>query len=121
MQALLGRHFIIHIFWVFGINGGNFVKTMLCLVNTHDSLSVVDDQIGSPTYTENLALLLCDMIATEKYGVYHVTNEGVCSWVDFAEAIFVAVGKQVQLQWAAARNTVQSPPDPKTPACPRKS
>lgn len=98
VQAMLEKYFIVRISWVFGINGGNFVKTMLRLAENHDSLRVVADQIGSPTYTADLAPLLCDMIVSEKYGVYHATNEGVCSWADFAEAIFAAAGKQVQVQ-----------------------
>ena len=68
---------------------------MLRLAETHDTLNVVCDQIGSPTYTADLAPLLCDMIVTEKYGTYHATNEGICSWADFAEAIFELAGKKV--------------------------
>ena len=82
------RHFIVRISWVFGINGKNFVKTMLKLAETKTELNVVCDQVGSPTYTYDLSKLLCDMIKTEKYGVYHATNENVCSWYEFAKAIF---------------------------------
>lgn len=82
------EHFITRISWVFGINGNNFIKTMLKLSENHDSLNVVADQIGSPTYTVDLAKLLVDMSDTEKYGTYHATNEGYCSWADFAEYIF---------------------------------
>lgn len=113
VQALLDRYFIVRISWVFGINGGNFVKTMLRLAETHDTLRVVDDQIGSPTYTADLAPLICDMIATEKYGVYHATNEGVCSWADFAEAIFAAAGKQVQVQRVSTEEYGAKAPRPK--------
>ena len=74
--------------WVFGINGKNFVKTMLRLAETHDNLTVVSDQIGSPTYTADLSGLLVDMVQVEKYGIYHATNEGVCSWYEFACEIF---------------------------------
>lgn len=81
------KHFIIRTSWVFGINGGNFVKTMLRLADTHDSLTVVDDQTGSPTYTPDLAKLICDMIKTEKYGTYHASNEGYCTWAQFAAEI----------------------------------
>lgn len=84
----LNRHFIIRISWVFGKNGGNFVKTMLRLGKEKQFLNVVSDQIGSPTYTVDLSILIADMIQTEKYGIYHATNEGVCSWFDFAEEIF---------------------------------
>ena len=80
--------FIVRISWVFGINGNNFVKTMIKLADTHNELNVVCDQIGSPTYTYDLSKLLCDMIETDKYGVYHATNENVCSWAEFAEEIF---------------------------------
>ena len=80
--------FIVRISWVFGKNGNNFIKTMLRLAETKTQLSVVCDQIGSPTYTYDLSKLLCDMIETEKYGTYHATNEGVCSWADFAKKIF---------------------------------
>ncbi len=80
--------FIIRISWVFGVNGNNFVKTMLKLGETHKELSIVNDQIGSPTYTRDLSQLLCDLIETKKYGVFHATNEGVCSWYEFAKEIF---------------------------------
>lgn len=82
------KHFIVRISWVFGINGNNFIKTMLKLSETKDELSVVCDQIGSPTYTYDLAKLLVDMISTDKYGTYHATNEDICSWYEFAKYIF---------------------------------
>ena len=84
----LDKYFIVRIAWVFGVNGKNFIKTMLSLAETRDSLTVVNDQIGSPTYTFDLAVLLVDMVETEKYGIYHATNEGLCSWYDFAVEIF---------------------------------
>lgn len=93
VSALLEKYFIVRIAWVFGLNGGNFIKTMLRLGKTHDSLRVVDDQIGTPTYTFDLARLLVDMIETEKYGYYHATNEGgYISWADFAKEIFKIAG-----------------------------
>ena len=95
VQSLLGQYFIVRISWVFSKNGNNFVKTILRLAETRTELNVVSDQIGSPTYTADLAPLLCDMVRTEKYGVYHATNEGTCSWSEFAEAIFELAGKQV--------------------------
>ncbi|WP_071433236.1 dTDP-4-dehydrorhamnose reductase [Angelakisella massiliensis] len=95
VRELLDRYYIVRISWVFGINGNNFVKTMLRLAETKTELNVVCDQIGSPTYTADLAPLLCDMIETEKYGIYHATNEGVCSWAEFAEEIFKIAGKRV--------------------------
>jgi dTDP-4-dehydrorhamnose reductase len=93
-QTIL-QHFIVRTSWVFGSNGNNFVKTMLNLAQRHDSLSVVSNQIGSPTYALDLAMLLCDMIETEKYGIYHATNEGICSWAEFAQEIFKQSGKSV--------------------------
>lgn len=95
VQSLLEKYFIVRISWVFGKNGNNFVKTMLRLAETKADLSVVCDQIGSPTYTADLAPLLCDMVQTERYGVYHATNEGTCAWSEFAEAIFELAGRQV--------------------------
>ena len=89
------KHYIIRISWVFGINGANFIKTMLRLSETRTELNVVCDQIGSPTYTADLAPLVCDMIGSGKYGVYHATNEGFCSWADFAKAIFAKAGKNI--------------------------
>lgn len=82
------QHFIIRISWVFGVNGNNFVKTMLRLGSERDSVTVVDDQIGSPTFTYDLAKLAVDMIQTKQYGTYHATNEGICSWYQFACEIF---------------------------------
>lgn len=83
----LSKYFIVRISWVFGLNGNNFVKTMLRLGEEKESLNVVCDQIGSPTYTADLAPLLCDMAQSKKYGIYHATNEGTCSWAEFATEI----------------------------------
>ena len=98
VASALERRFTVRISWVFGINGNNFVKTMLRLAETKKELSVVCDQIGSPTYTMDLARLLCDMSETEKYGVYHATNEGICSWYEFAEYIFEVAGLSVKVR-----------------------
>jgi len=95
VQELLTKFFVVRISWAFGINGNNFVKTMLRLSGTKERLSVVNDQIGSPTFTEDLAVLLVDMIQTEKYGIYHATNEGDCSWYEFACEIFRMAGKTI--------------------------
>lgn len=95
VQELLEKYFIVRISWVFGVNGKNFIKTMLKLAETYNALTVVDDQIGSPTYTADLARLLVDMVESDKYGVYHATNEGFCSWTDFAKEIFRQAGKDV--------------------------
>ena len=93
----LKKFFIVRIAWVFGVNGKNFIKTMLNLGKTRDSLTVVDDQIGSPTYTYDLARLLTDMVETDKYGRYHATNEGLCSWYEFACQIFKEAGMEVRV------------------------
>ena len=93
VKQFLAEYFIVRIAWVFGSSGNNFVKTMLRLGQTHDTLRVVNDQIGTPTYTFDLARLLVDMIQTEKYGTYHATNEGgYISWYDFACEIFRQAG-----------------------------
>ena len=92
------KHYIVRIAWVFGVNGKNFIKTMLKLAKTHDRITVVDDQIGTPTYTYDLAILLVDMLETDKYGKYHVTNEGgYISWYDFAKEIFRQAGVNVEV------------------------
>ena len=92
VTRLLDQYFIVRVSWVFGINGHNFVKTMLRLGQENESVSVVTDQIGSPTYAADLAVLLCDMIQTDRYGMYHATNEGECSWHTFASEIMKAAG-----------------------------
>ena len=90
--------FIVRISWVFGENGKNFIKTMLRLAETHEELSVVGDQIGAPTYTRDLARLLADMIETRKYGVYHATNEGTCSWAELAAEALRCAGKKTRVR-----------------------
>lgn len=95
---LLEKFFIVRIAWVFGLSGKNFIKTMLKLGQTHESLRVVCDQIGTPTYTLDLARLLVDMIETDKYGYYHATNEGgYISRTDFATAIFRQAGMNTKV------------------------
>lgn len=91
------KYFILRISWLFGINGNNFVKTMLRLSKTNKELNIVSDQVGSPTYTKDLARLICDMIVTKKYGTYHATNEGFCSRAEFAEKIFELAGIDVRV------------------------
>ena len=92
VEELVKKFFTVRIAWVFGVNGKNFIKTMLRIGKERGAASVVDDQIGSPTYTYDLARLLVDMIQTEKYGRYHATNEGLCSWYEFACEIFRQAG-----------------------------
>lgn len=87
VKESLDKYFIVRISWVFGVNGNNFIKTMIRLGKEKESLNVVCDQIGSPTYTADLAPLLCDMVISQKYGIYHATNEGFCSWSEFATEI----------------------------------
>ncbi len=91
------HHYIARTSWVFGIHGKNFVKTMLQLADTHPELNVVKDQVGSPTYTVDLARLLVDMSEEEKYGTYHATNEDYCSWAEFAKRIFAINGKETKV------------------------
>lgn len=97
VQNNLDKFFIIRIAWVFGVNGKNFIKTMLNLAKNHDTISVVNDQTGSPTYTYDLARLLVDMMETDKYGFYHATNEGLCTWYEFAVEIFRQAGVDVNV------------------------
>ena len=105
VSSQLDKYFIVRIAWVFGLNGNNFIKTMLKLADKgYKELRVVDDQIGTPTYTYDLARLLVDMIQTDKYGYYHATNEGgYISWADFAEEIFRQANKDAKI------NKVTSP------------
>lgn len=93
----LDKYFIVRIAWVFGVNGKNFIKAILSKAKTVDTLTVVNDQFGSPTYTYDLARLLVDMILTEKYGFYHATNEGICTWYDFACEIIRQSGMETRV------------------------
>lgn len=97
VQELIQKYFILRISWVFGVNGNNFIKTMLRLGKERGAVGVVSDQIGSPTYTYDLAKLVIDMIQTDKYGAYHVTNDGLCSWYEFACEIFRQAGLDVKV------------------------
>ncbi len=84
----MNNYFIIRTAWLYGFNGKNFVKTMLQLAKNHDEITVVNDQHGSPTFTKDLAIAICELIKTDKYGIYHVTNGGNCTWYEFAKKIF---------------------------------
>ncbi|MDO4466266.1 MAG: dTDP-4-dehydrorhamnose reductase [Bacillota bacterium] len=98
VSSLLEKYFIVRIAWVFGVNGKNFIKTMLNVGQKYDTVRVVNDQIGTPTYTLDLAVLLVDMIETEKYGYYHATNEGgYISWYDFTVEIFKQAGLKTKV------------------------
>lgn len=92
------KHFIVRTAWVFGINGRNFVKTMLKVARGREEVSVVDDQFGSPTYTVDLAKFLVDLAESDKYGTYHATNEGFCSWAEFTEEIYRNAGVDTKVK-----------------------
>ena len=98
IKSTLNKFFIVRISWLFGNNGVNFVKTMLKLAEEKKELSVVNDQIGSPTYSKDVAKLFVTMIQTDKYGIYHATNEEFCSWAEYAEEIFRIAGKDVKVK-----------------------
>lgn len=107
VSETLDKYFIVRIAWVFGKNGNNFIKTMLKVGKNHDKLRVVNDQIGTPTYTFDLARLLVDMIETDKYGYYHATNEGgYISWYDFTKEIFRQAVEQGHTEYGEDRITV---------------
>ena len=98
VSSTLEKYFIVRIAWVFGLNGGNFIRTMLQVGKNHPQVRVVNDQIGTPTYTYDLARLLVDMIESEKYGYYHATNEGgYISWYDFTKEIYRQTGMDTEV------------------------
>lgn len=98
------KHFIVRTSWVFGINGKNFVKTMIDLSKKKDRITVVNDQIGSPTYTYDLAPLLVDIVSSDRYGTYHAHNEGYCSWYDFAKKIMECAGSKTVVDPISSEN-----------------
>lgn len=100
---LLDKYFIVRTAWLYGVNGGNFPKTMLELAKTHDSLTVVYDEVGSPTFTLDLAEAISKLIKTDKYGIYHVTNSDSCSWFEFAELIFEIADVEVDVKPVTAK------------------
>lgn len=97
VQELLEKYYIVRISWVFGENGNNFIDTMLRFSKERESLNVINDQVGSPTYTNDLAPLLIDMIESDRYGIYHATNEGYCTWYEFAKEIFRIADSDIQV------------------------
>ena len=105
------KHFIVRISWVFGKNGKNFIKTMLNLADTHQEVNVVADQVGSPTYTKDLSFFLVDLAS--KYGTYHATNEGFCSWADLAEYTFLKAHKKVKVNRILSKDYPQRAKRPK--------
>ncbi|MFC5700849.1 dTDP-4-dehydrorhamnose reductase [Cohnella faecalis] len=121
-SKLLGEHyarklctkaFVVRTSWVYGLHGANFVKTMLKLGQEKDSLKVVNDQIGSPTYTRDLAMFLLELIESDRYGVYHASNSGSCSWYEFASAIFEEAGINVQVEPCSTAEFPRPAPRPK--------
>jgi len=118
VQALLSDYYIVRICWVFGKNGKNFVKTMLRLAETKDEIGVVADQFGAPTYTYDAAKLMCDIIETERYGVYHACNAGETNWYEFACEIFRQAGVDIKVN---ALTTDQYPAKAKRPKNSRMS
>lgn len=102
VKSILDEYFIVRISWVFGYNGNNFVKTMLRLSESRNEINVVSDQIGSPTYTKDLASLVVKMVQTDKYGIYHATNEGYCSWAEFAKEIFEQSKIQMKINYISS-------------------
>lgn len=102
------KHFIVRTAWVFGINGRNFVKTMLKVAEGRDEVSVVDDQFGSPTYTVDLAKFLVDLSESDRYGTYHATNEGFCSWADFTAEIYRNAGVDTKVKKVSTEEYAQS-------------
>ena len=114
INELIQNYFIIRTSWVFGKNGKNFIKTMLNLSQKYDSLNIVDDQIGRPTYTVDLAKLICDIMVSDKYGLYHATNEGeFISWYQFAKEIFKQSHIHIQLNPVTTEEYGSDTPRPK--------
>ena len=113
VQSVSTRYYIVRTSWVYGVNGNNFVKTMLKIGAERDQLKVVHDQIGSPTYTYDLCHFLNQLIQTDYYGIYHATNTGVCSWYEFAKAIFEESGMTVQIDPCTTEEFPRPAPRPK--------
>ncbi|MBA2943265.1 dTDP-4-dehydrorhamnose reductase [Paenibacillus sp. CGMCC 1.16610] len=113
VQTLSTKYFIVRTSWVYGLYGANFVKTMLKLAQDRDSLKVVNDQFGSPTYTVDLANFLEQLVRTELYGIYHASNTGVCSWFDFASAIFEESGKKINVMPCSTEEFPRPAPRPR--------
>jgi dTDP-4-dehydrorhamnose reductase len=112
VRNLHSKFFIVRTSWVYGKHGNNFVKTMLKLVQERDELMVVDDQVGCPTYTVDLANCILELIQTEKYGVYHVSNSGHCSWYEFAKAIFEEAGIKIKVNPCTTKDFPRPAPRP---------
>jgi dTDP-4-dehydrorhamnose reductase len=113
VQSLSSKYFIVRTSWVYGLYGNNFVKTMLKLAQDRKQLKVVHDQLGSPTFTEDLAAFLLQLVETENYGVYHASNSGICSWNDFAKAIFEIKGLPIEVVPCTTEEFPRPAPRPK--------
>jgi dTDP-4-dehydrorhamnose reductase len=113
VQTLSSKYFVVRTSWVYGLHGANFVKTMLKLAKERDTLRVVDDQIGSPTYTVDLARFLAQLVVTERYGIYHASNTGACSWYEFACAIFEESGIAMKVEPCSTEEFPRPAPRPK--------
>lgn len=112
VKSLSDKFFIVRTSWLYGLHGDNFVKTMLRLGKDQEELFVVDDQIGSPTYTMDLALFIQELMLTDKYGIYHASNSGSCSWYEFAKAIFAEAGLPVRVQPVSTKDFPRPAPRP---------
>ena len=112
IQEILDKFFIIRTAWLYGINGKNFPKTMLELSKNHSQISVVYDEVGTPTYTLDLALAICELIETDYYGIYHITNSGSCSWCEFSRYIFEIANKDVKVIPITASEFARPAPRP---------
>lgn len=112
IMEILDRYFIVRTAWLYGCNGRNFPKTMLELAKSHDALTVVNDEVGSPTYTLDLAEAISKLIKTDRYGVYHITNSEGCSWFEFAKLIFELAGVEVEVAPVTAREFARPAPRP---------
>ena len=112
IQEILDKYFIIRTAWLYGLNGKNFPKTMLELAESHSEITVVYDEVGTPTYTPDLAYGISELIATDRYGIYHLTNSGSCSWCEFARYIFEVAGKDVNVIPVTASEFARPAPRP---------
>jgi len=112
VKSISSRHFIVRTSWMYGKHGANFVKTMLKLAEERDRLKVVHDQIGSPTYTLDLAQFLLELVKTDYYGIYHASNSGICSWYEFAKAIFEERGLNVRVEPCTTEEFLRPAPRP---------
>ena len=112
IQEILDKYFIIRTAWLYGINGKNFPKTMLELAKSHSEITVVYDEVGTPTYTPDLAFGISELIETDYYGIYHLTNSGSCSWCEFARYIFEVAQKDVNVIPVTASEFARPAPRP---------